>query len=517
MSDGLPYAGDPAPDDPLYLLMQQAGFNFPRPKGGLGSTGGQMTGQPYVRSQGTAPSRSFLHHLLPAATRAPQGGQMFAPQGVDPTNPIDQQGAGIPAGVQVDPRFLAMQAVNPGVGQMRPPMVGVDTPNPHPTLTAIAYGLQHALANQPITGRTRGADAFLGGLLGGASDVMVNADQKRQALNTSNRTAAAQMNLMNAAISAQKAKAGTLTPDAESKNAAAEAPIQLGSIDVQNLSPYLSDEQRTRAAVGKLTRSEYDRAMQSAALDIRKHPAVRAAVGVTTPTAPLIDEALNQAADTYFRTGSFSGVSSRDMDARRLIINRSAERHPGAVIPANTAEYKANAASLVGVQKSADATAVFINQLHRNVAMIEPLLAQMSDTGSPFFNKPLRDISSNVFGSKEIPAYNFVMETVRKEANRILTAGPSMAGQVGEQEQKAMRSVIDGNSTAAQLRETVNVVLRESENRTSAYNQQIADIKKRLNPAGPNPNFLSPAPTTPAAPVVPQSGGFWHSFIKGGH
>lgn len=217
-------------------------------------------------------------------------------------------------------------------------------------------------------------------------------------------------------------------------------------------------------------------------------PGATAMITVDSANGGLTDKAIDQAAERYWSTGTLpSGMGGAAVGRNNRIMSRAAELHPEGGLATNSAEYSANKSSLQQLTKTYDATTAFSRTAGANLQILMPHLKALADTGSPWLNKPLREIQGGL-GDPNVAAFNTAINVVRPEFARILN-NPNMVGQYTEGQQREMQHVLDGSATLGQFAATVDVLEKDAANKRTMYAQQIEDIKARIG------NSPAPAPS----------------------
>lgn len=476
---------------PLDLLLAQAGFRSPVPK---------------------VPSipRHFFGQPSPA---------------IDPTNPMDQMQADPNTqGTQVDPRFLQAlaavagqsaglgdpsQPVNPSALPAYEPRVGVESANPHPTLTAIAYGIQNALASQPQArnGRQRGGDAFLGGLLSGASGTITKADQQRQAANTQNRTAAAQMNLMNAALSAKESKA----PDNEPRMALSQDLITASGL------PGYRDGQL-------VSMKEFNALIDEAR---RRHPASSQQAGVVDFDPRAVALGIKQGTlppdpGGYSRGqwGVIAGhLQKLGVDVTKLTLNyRAIRQQVQTMNQGQSLQYRA------AISK-ATPTLDYTEQLVRK------LQAQVPSGQVKEFNRAsLAAVVRGAFGPDAAATATQLVGQISGPLNGEMATVYSRGGVPTDEARRAVNRQLSADMGTGNMLAAISAMRRDLNFAQTAMDEVGAwspwnpseggtvrpfDLGSRVVPGAGAPPQAAPA-TAPTKNPPPKPGGFWDTLIKGG-
>lgn len=196
----------------------------------------------------------------------------------------------------------------------------------------------------------------------------------------------------------------------------------------------------------------------------------------------LTPAAIEIAARNYLATGSMPALGMGDKVTRQTILNRAGELDPTANVAANKATFKADQDSLVALQKQRDAIGAFESTALKNLDVFLEAAKKIPDTGSPFFNSPIRAVSERGLGSAEMTAVNTARRTVIPEFAKILS-NPGLSGQLSDSARHEVEEVVSGNATLKQMVAASNILKRDAANRRTSYDDQIKTIQGRMRPA----------------------------------
>lgn len=229
-------------------------------------------------------------------------------------------------------------------------------------------------------------------------------------------------------------------------------------------------------------------------------------------TLQLTGPALDMAAKMYAKTGTLPsmGMGKAGAAIRERVLNRAAQYDPStdafsvdAPVPdiaGAKAGFQADQGSLVSLQKNLDAVSAFMKTADKNAELLKDVMEKIPNTGIPLLNMPVRLISKNVFGNENMAALDSIRQAVQNEYARIISQ-PNLAGALSDSARKEMEVVLDGNSTPHQILAALNQLHAEGQNRVKTYEEQRADIKKRIKGGPKEPaGGATPAVVAPAAP-----------------
>lgn len=206
--------------------------------------------------------------------------------------------------------------------------------------------------------------------------------------------------------------------------------------------------------------------------------------------------ALDQAAERYHSTGVLPPTArgAAGMKQNQQIMNRAAELHPDANLAENSAEYKANSASLKNVTGTLDTLTAFENTGLKNLKQFTDLAEKIPDTGVPWLNRPIRTLSKDVVGSENMAAVEAARNVALREIARV-TNDPKLSGTLTDTSRKEVSDLIPQNATFQQIKSVAKVLQQDMANVHGSLAEQKADIQRRLGgkPATEQPN--TPPPT----------------------
>jgi hypothetical protein len=216
----------------------------------------------------------------------------------------------------------------------------------------------------------------------------------------------------------------------------------------------------------------------------------------------LTPEAADMAAEMYAKTGTLPALGMGSTPIRRQIIERAAELHPHIDLATNASAYAANKASLVAVQKNADSVQSFERAAGKNLDLLVSEGQKVIDSGSPWINKPLREVAQGALGNTEVPAYNAARQVAINEIAKVTNNGGSMAGPLSDTARKEVENFNPANATFAQTVNVARVLRADMENRMGGYHEQIQDISRRIGTQTQQPAAGQAAPAaTPPQPT----------------
>lgn len=183
-------------------------------------------------------------------------------------------------------------------------------------------------------------------------------------------------------------------------------------------------------------------------------------------------------ANMYADYGSLPPRGILTNPAGRSILSQAA-RIDGANPMAGKADLAANQGSLVQITKNLNAVQAFGRTAEKNAKVMLAVMKNIPDTGSPFLNKPIRELSNAVGGNAEMAAYKAAVRVVIPEFARLLTS-QSLAGQLTDTAQREMEHVIAGDYSLKQMEKVFEVLRQDKENRITDLSNQKNQIRQTI-------------------------------------
>lgn len=199
----------------------------------------------------------------------------------------------------------------------------------------------------------------------------------------------------------------------------------------------------------------------------------------------LSDEALNQLAIAFHSSGILPSVGFGKAAAalRVKIANQAAKLFPGTDLASNKAVYEANKSSLVQVTKMKNAVEAYSNTAGKNIELLLEQAKNVPDSGSPWLNTPLRSVSKNLMGQKEVPAYETARMVALTEIARVVN-NPNLTGQLTDDARREVEKFNPNNATFAQTVAVARVLHQDMKNRHDALVAQEKEIRDEIGQQG---------------------------------
>jgi hypothetical protein len=163
------------------------------------------------------------------------------------------------------------------------------------------------------------------------------------------------------------------------------------------------------------------------------------------------------------------------------------------------AEFRANSNSLSKMTQSYDAIVAFEQTAVRNGKILKDLADKVDSTGTPVIERWIRAGRKEIAGDTDVARFHAQLQVYRTEAARILT-NPNLTGQLTDSARKEVEEFMKPGASAGQIKGVVDLLERDFANRKGTLEQQMRDIRKRLEKnisAGETDAAPATAPTAP--------------------
>ncbi len=209
------------------------------------------------------------------------------------------------------------------------------------------------------------------------------------------------------------------------------------------------------------------------------------------------------AALNYRKNGVMPPLGMGDKGNRQAIINRAATLTPaditrieagGTDIAGNKADYKANADTLTALTKQRAAIGAFEQTAQKNIDNFLSLAGKVTDTGIPLLNTPVR-WAAGAGGSADQAAYQAARLVAVNEIAKI-TSNPTLSGQLSDSARHEVEAFNPQSATLAQTKAVMSLLKRDMQNRTSALDDEISQVRGRIGSStGSTKTDTAPATT----------------------
>jgi len=206
-------------------------------------------------------------------------------------------------------------------------------------------------------------------------------------------------------------------------------------------------------------------------------------------------EAIDQHAQAYLQGRPLPNFGRANPIVHGAIIKRAAELNPSANLALGAASTKADTGSLASQQKILDNAEGWERTGKANLDVLMGVAQKLKDTGSPFFNRPVRYFMDKGIGDPNQAAFRAAHATVVNEYAKILS-GAAGSSSVTDSARREAESMLPLDATWDQLGAAAKVLDTDAGNRINSARQQIANIKGRI---GGQPTPASAATAAPAA------------------
>lgn len=197
---------------------------------------------------------------------------------------------------------------------------------------------------------------------------------------------------------------------------------------------------------------------------------------------PLTPETTDMLAQRFLSTGQLPPGSRgpAGIAQNRAIMNRAQQIDPNATLAANAASTKADTASLAKFQTNYDQVNAFENTALKNLDLVQKSGAKIPDLSARFANVPVRMISSKMIGTPEMATFRTNLLTAQTEAAKVLNSA-NASGVLSDSARHEAQEILDGNLPYPAMVASINALKQDMGNRKQSYQEQLGEIKNRLN------------------------------------
>ena len=234
--------------------------------------------------------------------------------------------------------------------------------------------------------------------------------------------------------------------------------------------------------------NEASRAFTHGENDLNRQNAVKVAnLRVAgNPQATLSPEGLNLAAGLLAQGGGMLPLGMNAGGLRTQIINKAATMTDPNNLAGAQAGYQANKGSLVQLQRNRDSIKSFEQTAQKNMGVLEGTMKQLTDTGSPLLNQPIRVLEQKYAGDPTVAKFAAARRVVVNEVAKI-TSNPGLSGVLTNEARKEADDLIQGNMTIPQMMGVLQILRQDMGNRIGSFDTQIQEIQGRFGGGASQP------------------------------
>jgi hypothetical protein len=206
-------------------------------------------------------------------------------------------------------------------------------------------------------------------------------------------------------------------------------------------------------------------------------------LGTLARQAGMTVDGLKRQASIYHETRDITGFGMGGAAAKKAIINAESILYPDSNIAASGAQFKADQASLKNSQGVLDSIQAFHPAAIANLKQFDTLFAKIPDTGSPFFNAPVRSLDRKMFGADNVLAAQTAVAVATREIARI-TSNPKLTGQLSDHARQEVSDFLPQDATLKEARDVMAVLKADLDNVEKGQRDQLKKIQYRLSHPG---------------------------------
>ena len=258
---------------------------------------------------------------------------------------------------------------------------------------------------------------------------------------------------------------------------------------------YAMHEKRRAAAEAAKPKPKTDE--EQIAFDVARAKALYAATPHADPNKPeppsLSPEDQQTWGEAVARGAVMPAFGMGASSDRTAVLAAAAKylRDTGGDINANRSLVKSLTASHANIRKMYDNTTAFENTALKNLDVAMGTLQGLADVGSPVMNLPIRTISKDVFGSKNVVAYEAARKIVTPEFARLLQSA-NASGVLTDTAAKEVKELLGPGATVGQVLKVMSILKQDAANRKASYEEQLGTITKSFGDIGLTPTGSKP-------------------------
>lgn len=210
--------------------------------------------------------------------------------------------------------------------------------------------------------------------------------------------------------------------------------------------------------------------------------------------------ARNIAIESLYDPNATTGFRRSPQIMKQITEERTKVMEESGITPQDVvsgrAGFKADTMSLNKITPQYDAITAFENTAIRNGKILIGLADKVDTTGVPVMEKWIRAGRKSIGGDPDVSRFNAQIRLYGAEVARILTQ-PNLSGVLTDTARKEVEGFLPESATPEQVKQVVNLLEMDFNNRKHTLEEQIAAIRDRMN------KRVSPGgATAPAAPTA---------------
>jgi hypothetical protein len=144
-------------------------------------------------------------------------------------------------------------------------------------------------------------------------------------------------------------------------------------------------------------------------------------------------------------------------------------------------EDKATAKQLAETVQRKGAIDRLQNTIDKHGAVLEGVVKEIQDTGSPLLNKPVREWKRAAAGSPELKRFEIAINAVQREYAYLTAGGAQSRAMLPVTTSENMQKIISEDSTLAEVNAAISQMRTEAQKETEAMTQTVQDMKDSLS------------------------------------
>lgn len=154
----------------------------------------------------------------------------------------------------------------------------------------------------------------------------------------------------------------------------------------------------------------------------------------------------------------------------------------------NSSAIKAAQNSLNTQQTQLSANQTAVGALKPSISRLQQYIKPLVDTGSPFLNKPLRDLQGQVLGNTSYPAFENEINVVANEYAKILSGATASIGGVSVSSVDDVKNALNDNVNLGGLQNVLDAINQDVNSRLVSQQGTINQLQSDIYSIGQNEN-----------------------------
>jgi hypothetical protein len=204
--------------------------------------------------------------------------------------------------------------------------------------------------------------------------------------------------------------------------------------------------------------------------------------------AGLTEDDYQRSGQQYGMTGVMPALGRDSITRARIEKAKNQWARDNGFSPADLvtmqAAYQGDKESLKNFQKQRDQIGAFEQTARKNLDLFLNAASKIPDTGVPWLNTPLRNLTANMIGSENMAAVNAARQVANNEIAKV-TSGGGLSGVLSDSARHEVEAYNPQNATFAQTLAVAKILKADMANRMGSMDATLSEIKARIGGGAP--------------------------------